>query len=194
MQGVCRHCWAARLGTSKRKYIFTPSLRTELRIAYTLRKKARAAAIMALARKTRWPRHIFTVEAQRLGIVTSHRRPWTVDEDRVLELTLGESSVREIAQRLQRTHESVKARAERLEMSIRIRSGYCIADLAIILGVPRYRVHEWIEKGLFGTPTETPGSGIRVTDEAVTNFIRNKAALIDFRLADQTFLEGVLCG
>lgn len=183
-----------RLGTSNRQYIFTPALRTELRLAYAQPKNARASAITVLKRKTGWPRHVFRLEAQRMDLITSPRRPWTEEEDRVLENALGEASIWAIAKRLRRTHESVKARSERLEMSIWPRSGYCIADLSKILGAPRYRVYEWIEKGLFGAPEEEiPDGDFRVKDEALTHFIRNNPTLIDFRLADQTFIKRVLC-
>jgi hypothetical protein len=182
-----------RLGNSNRKYVFTPALRTELRLAYAMPKSARAAAITALQTKTGWPRHVFLLEAKRMDIVTSHRRPWTSEEDSTLAAALGRLCVNEIAKLLRRTHESVKARAERLEMVLRVQSsGYGIADLAKILGVPRHRIHDWIEKGLIGSPDETPDGDIRVTDEALTHFIRHNPTLIDFRLADQTFLKRVL--
>jgi hypothetical protein len=175
-----------------RRYIFTPALRTELRLAYAMPKRKRAEAITALEHKTGWPRHIFRIEAQRLNVITSQRRPWTKGEDSTLAATLGKLSVHAVAKLLGRTHENVKARAERLEMSIRIQSGYCVADLSKILGAPRYRVDEWIEKGLLGIPTETSDGSVRIGDESVRAFIRENAALIDFRLADQTFIKGVL--
>lgn len=176
----------------RRRYIFTPALRTELRLAYGMSKGARTAAITALERKTGWPRHIFRTEAQRLDAITRHRRPWTKDEDSTLTAALGKLSVYAIAKLLGRTHESVKARAERLEMLTRIQSGYCVADLSKILGAPRHKVNEWIEQGLLGTPTETPGGGVLVEDEPLRKFIRENGTLIDFRLADQTVIKEVL--
>lgn len=193
MQGVCRACWAAKLGTASRVYFWTPALRTELKLAYARPKRERTAAITALQQKTKWPRHALKVEAQRLGI-TFHRRSWTRADDQTLRAALGELSVRQIAAMLNRTHESVKARAERMRLSVRIREGFCIADLVQILGMPRYRVHELIEKGMFGAAEEIPGAGIRVKDDSLTGFIRRNPELIDFRFADQTFIKGVLYG
>jgi hypothetical protein len=169
-------------------------LRTELRFAYAQNKKARAEAITVLQRKTGWPRHVFSLEAQRMELVTSPRRPWTRDDDRTLAAALGELTVYEIAKLLRRSHASVKARAERLEMSTRVREGFCITDLAKIFGVPRYRIQEWIDKGLLGKAAQRPGAGIRVADEYVTGFILRNPELIDFRLADQIFIKGVLYG
>jgi len=180
--------------SSRRKYIFTPALRTELRLAYALPKKARASAIVALQHKTGWPSHIFRLEAQQLDIVTSHRRPWTKDEDLALASALGRLSLHQLARTLKRTPASVKARAEGLELSRRAESGYNVADLARILGAPHYRVHEWIEKGLLGDSAETPGGEVCVLDDAVMNFIRRNSTLIDFRLANQTFVKRALYG
>jgi len=105
----------------------------------------------------------------------------------------GELSVYGIAKILRRTNESVKARVERLEMAVYTQPNYCIGDLSKILGAPRYRVDEWIEKGLLGSSTETPDGHVRVTDESLRNFILNNPALVDFRLADQTFIKSTLC-
>jgi hypothetical protein len=177
-----------------RRYIFTPALHRELALAYVMPKRGRTAAITALEHKTGWPRHIFRLEAQRLNLITSQRHPWTREEDSALLRALGTHSLYAIAKLLGRTHTSVKARVERHEMSIRIQSGYCgVADLAKILGAPRYRVNDWIEKGLLGITTETPDGGVRVEDKSLRNFIRKNPSLIDFRLADQTFLKQVLC-
>jgi hypothetical protein len=185
----------AELGRSHRIYFWTPALRTELRLAYAQPKKQdRGAALDALQRKTGWPRHQFLCEAKRMGLITHPRRLWTREEDRILEASLGELSVHAIAKRLGRTYESVKCRVERLEMSQRVREGFCLNDLTQIFGVPRSRIHEWIEKGLLGQPRTGDCSGIRVADDAVTKFIRENPELISFRLADETFLKAVLYG
>jgi hypothetical protein len=175
-----------------RRYIFTPALRTELRVAYSLPRPRKIAAIEALVQKTQYPRHIFKREASRMALCGESRRPWTAQEDRILHGALGELSIRKIAHKLGRTYESVKARAERLELSGRIRAGYCISDLTQILGVPRYRIHEWIDARLLQV-AETEG-GIRASDAAVMAFIRTHYANLDLRLADQTWLKGALFG
>jgi hypothetical protein len=193
MQGICRACWAARLGASHRVYIWTPALRTELRLACSLRKTERSAAIRALQTKTGWPRYILLREGRRLE--ASHtRRPWKREDDRLLLAALGEIPIRQIAAMLGRSTTSVKHRAERLQLSGRIRDGFCVTDLSRLLGLPRYRIDELISQGLLGKPARVAGAGTRISDTSVTQFIRSNPQLIDFRLADQTFLKDVLFG
>jgi hypothetical protein len=191
MNGICRSCWANQLGAKRRRYIFTPALNTRLRRAYALPRTEQHSAIAELQRETTYPRHVFKQQAARLGVGRKNR-PWTEQEIRVLRSAVGEVSIWEIAGRLKRSHGSVKAQAERLALSPRIREGYGVAEMAGILGVPRYRIQEWIEQGLL--TAQKTDSGVRSTDAAVMTFVRENYNLIDFRLADQTWLKGVLFG
>ena len=176
-----------------RLYVFTDELRRELSLAYAMRKHQRKAALDELVKRLEWPRHTFHCEARRMGLSTGTRRPWTAEEDRVLYLSAGETSIRKLARRLQRSHESVAARAFQLKLSMKLREGYDVPELMRIFGVSRPRVRTWIDKGMLGQP-EIVYRGAVVSDEALVKFIRRNAEMLDWRLADQTFLKGVLLG
>jgi DNA-directed RNA polymerase specialized sigma24 family protein len=191
--GLCRRCWAAQLGQKRRVYSWTPELHAELRKAYSLRKLQRAAAIDALERRTGWPRHAFWEEAVRLGLSRSTKRPWTEQEDAFLVSVIGKMAIGRIASAMGRKLGSVSARANALSLSRRIRNGYAVADLAAMFGAPASRVRSWIARGLFGKPLQAP-DGVRVAGPNVLRFIRKYPAEIDFKLADQTLLKGVLFG
>ena len=191
--GLCRRCWAAQLGQQRRAYVWTPELRDELRSAYSLRKVQRAAAIDVLGCRTGWPRHAFWQEAIRLGLSRSTKRPWTEQEDKLLIDCIGEMAIGKIASAMGRNAASVAARAKDLSLTRRVRNGYSVVELADTFGAPASRVHSWIARGLFGKPLQAP-DGVRVPGSNVLRFVRKYPAEIDFRLADQTLLKGVLFG
>lgn len=181
---------------STRNYVFTPALHRKLRLAYALTKMDRARALTELQRGTGWPRHAFIYEAQRLGISATKRR-WSKAED-LLILKAGAGGLNSLAAQLRRTTIAIKARAGQLQSDLAARrdqADYSVADLARILGAPRFKIEEWVEKGLFGAVIETEES-IRVDGRKLATFIRNRnnVSLIDFRVADQAFLKAVLCG
>jgi hypothetical protein len=191
--GLCRRCWAAQLGQKRRAYSWTPELHSELRRAYSLRKVQRAAAIDALERCTGWPRRAFWEEAIRLGLGRSTKRAWTAAEDALLLDSIGEMPIGTIASAMRRNIGSVSMRAKRLSLSRRLKNGYSVADLAEMFGVLAPRVRQWIAHGLLGKPIQAP-DGARVPEANVRRFVRKYSAEIDFRLADQTLLKGVLFG
>jgi len=194
IKGLCRRCWVASIRARRATRLWTPAIHTELRLAYAQpTKTACSAALTQLQTRTGWPRHAFVAEARRLNIVREIRRPWTQAEDRILENALGESSAAQIARRLNRSVESVQARAALLDLSSRVRAGYAIKDLRDILGAPYARVREWIDAGLLGEAKATP-TGLRITDESLVRFIRQNISLLDLRRTDQTFLKGILNG
>lgn len=191
--GMCRRCWAARLGRARRAYQWTPELQAELRRAYGLRKMQRAVALDVLERRTGWPRRAFWDEAIRLGLSRASKRRWTPEEDALLLDRIGEMPVSKIAALLKRNAGSVARRARHLSVSLRIRNGFSVAELAETFGVPAPRVRGWMAHGLLGKPIQAP-DGARVRERSVRAFIRQYPAEIDFKLADQTLLKGVLFG
>lgn len=191
-EGLCQACWARRVSPFLVRYAFTPEITAELRDAYKLRGRQKSAAIAVLARKTGWPRETFSREARRLNIA-SVQPLWSKEEDAFLLANAGEMSTTAIARELKRTIPSVNWRARQLDMSMTVRTGYCFAELMEILGASRPKVLRWIRDGLLG-PLEETNNGHRVPDESLTAFIRQHGALIDFRMADQTFIKGVLFG
>jgi hypothetical protein len=171
----------------KLQYIFTPAIETRMRLAWSLRKRERTAAIDAIVRDTRFPRGIIKQRAQRLGLCTERRTIWTAEQDRQLLMLLGEHSARVIARTMHRSVESIRCRAAILDLSAHVRDGYPKRDVMRILGAPRYRVEQWLDNNWLKANAETG----RITDDSLTAFIRKHIDEIDFRLADQNYLKGV---
>ena len=173
------------------KYLFTPALETRMRIAFALPRPALTKQLTRMVAETGIPRASIKARAIEMGIVCHTRSLWTAEDDRQLLLLLGSQSVRSIARQMRRSESSIKNRAARLDMSRRQSEGYSKSELRQILGAPVYRIAEWIERGWLGAPCDSEAANFRVTDEALTHFIFAHLDLIDFRLADQTFLKGV---
>ena len=191
--GKCRRCWAAALGDRRRAYRWTVELQDELRQAYALAKPARSAILDLMQKRTGWPRHALWDEAGRLGLRGGRYTLWSAEEDAILAGKIGTVALSEIAAQLGRPFHSVAYRAKRLEMSRRVRDGYSLGELAEILGCSRPRLFDLIARGMLGRLKQTP-KGPRVADRARLRFVRRHANEIDFRVADQTYLKGVLCG
>jgi hypothetical protein len=192
VRGLCRACWGRQVTPFRTQYKFTAEMTAALRAAYKLRGKAKSAAIADLERKTGWPRATFSREARRLNIAIV-QPIWSKEEDAYLLANIGEISRRAIARTLGRSIHGVSWRAQQLDMSTRIRAGYCLNELMEILGASRPTLMRWIRENLLG-PLDATDNGHRISDESLTAFIRQNGALIDFRMADQTFLKGVLFG
>jgi len=184
---------AAAFGQARRKYHWTPELRDELRRAYCRNKTKLGAALDLLERRTGWPRHGLKYEAIRLGIVTAdHRRAWSAEDLEYLRERLGSASAHQIARRLGRSIASVQSRAEKLEISYRVREGYTMADLARVFGESYCKVRRWIERGLLG-PVRV-ANGHRVSDRCLSRFLRRHHGEYDLRRVDQDWYKAMLFG
>lgn len=179
-----------RLGTASRKYVFTPALLEELRLAYCGKKPAITAALDRLTRQTGWPRWAFKNEAIRRGWSTwDHRRGWSPEETEQLRELLGRVSIQRVARTLNRTVLSVQSRAGRLDISRRPQEGYNMTDLQLAFGESAHKVRTWMARGLFGKARSNCGQ--RVTESAVRNFIRVHSAEYDLRRVDQAWYKGL---
>ncbi len=173
-------------------YRFTPALRAELRDAYSFAgtRKEFSLRLKRLYARTGWPRHAFTIEAKRLGIVQS-RRFWTKEEDEVLAETVGRLSMTAVARKVQRPYESVVARVKVLHLSQRVRTGFSRKDIAELLGVGTQTVQRWMDRGWLGKVHET-NNGNRVSEANVRKFIREHHAEYDLRRVDQYLYKAVV--
>jgi hypothetical protein len=97
-----------------------------------------------------------------------------------------------IARRLGRTRWSVQLRAARLELSLRVRTGYNVTDLAAVFGVHRTRARGWVTRGLLGPPEAW--QGLRVSDVAVARFIRRHPHEYDLRRVDELWFKSMVFG
>ena len=190
--GACKRCRMRALARLRRRYHFTPELIDELRRAYCGRKHQISKALDALQRRTGWPRHAFKYEAARRGWITAdHRRRWAPEELAILEEKLGIVSVRQIAKNLKRTVLSVESKAERLQLSLRLREGYNMTDLGKVFGESQHKIRRWIERGLF-RKSHRHGLEVRINERDVVRFIRMHAAEYDLRRVDQHWYKGML--
>jgi hypothetical protein len=117
---------------------------------------------------------------------------WTAAEDMYLRERIGIVSVRSIAQRLGRTIDAVKVRAHRLELSRRVREGYNLADLSQVMGVAPSTARSWMRRGLLGEVHQV--GGLRVSERAVSRFIRAHPHEYDLRRVDQVWFKSVIFG
>jgi len=143
--------------------------------------------------KTKWPRHAFYWEADRLGVRThGRRRRWTPEDVQYLEESVGSISLTGMAKRLGRTPGSVRAKIEALQLSRRVREGYTLSDLCLVFGVPADKGRAWLRRGLLGT-VHANGS-LRVKAQAVDRFIREYPGEYDLRRVDQMWFKGMVFG
>ena len=67
-KGICHVCRVRALAEARRKYVWTPALVENLRVAYRARnRRALTAELDVLEGRTGWPRSAFTTEAMRQG-------------------------------------------------------------------------------------------------------------------------------
>jgi len=184
----------AQLAEARRKYRWTPELRELLREVYRGRnKRALTAGIDKLCSITGWKRWAVIDEAIRLGITTSdHRRIWAAAEIAYLEERASAKSASNIARAMGRSIASVKGRARKLELSLRLREGYTLADLQRVFGVSDGRAAGWVRRGLFGHAQRA--AGVRVSEASVARFLRKFPGEYELRRVDEDWYKAMLFG
>ena len=188
--GLCRRCRMRAFGLQRRQYHWTPELVAELRKAYTSERKRVSAAIDRLCRKTNWPRNVFLDEARARGWQDAGRtRPWSQDEELYLRERLGTDSARLLAKRLHRSVRSIQAKANAMQLSLRLRDGYTAVDLVHVFGASRRTVRQWIASGWLGRVRDG-----RVTESSVRAFLLAHPSEYSLRAADEIWFKGMVCG
>jgi hypothetical protein len=187
--GFCGGCRLRAFGQARRRYVWTEALIEELRGAYRLRKLPRARAIDVMAKRTGWPRKVFTQAAVRMGITTWRRKVWAAEEDALLREWVGTVGWATIARRLRRSKGSVQARSDYLGMSRRPVDGYTALMLQKFFGVNYSLIRRWIDRGLFGAVRDG-----RVSEAQVLRFVRRYPQDYDLRRVDQTAYKALLFG
>jgi len=181
-----------RRGSWSRKYRFTPELLDELRLAYCGGKTELTANLDRLARRTGWPRSAFKTEARRRGWSASYR-PWTpADEAFVREHVA--LSIKEIARHLGRTHESVTAKVEAIQLWQQTRDeGYTPGHLQKLFGTRPEKVRHWIEGGLLGA-SRSFSPETRVSRSDLLRFIERCHSEYDLARVHQAWFKALLFG
>jgi hypothetical protein len=196
-QMKCRVCRGRRGGRRKRRYFWTPALDAMLREVYLAREKStRAAGLKRMAAQAKIPHRRLTHRAHELGIaspnVRTRRREWTAEETEFLREAMGRQSAEMIAKRLGRSRVSVLTKTDALRLSLKIRDGYSVADVAEVMGAPRGKVEGWIRRGLLGRPRDL--GGMRVSEKQLVEFLRRYTSEYDLRRVDQGWFVSVIFG
>jgi hypothetical protein len=108
----------------------------------------------------------------------------------------GTVSVTQIARNLGRSIKSVRVKAEKLNLSIRVAEGYNVSDLSEVFGVHHGRIESWAKRGLLGKAHGHGGHGgnIRFTESRVVRFIRRHPHEYDLSRVDQTWFKAMMFG
>jgi len=180
-----------RRGTP-RKYKFTPDLLDELRLAYCGGKTEVSASLDRLVRRTGWPRHAFKAEAARRGWSADYR-PWTPAEVAFIREQAGAMSIKEIARRLKRSHETTTAKVEAVQLVQQTRDGYAPAHLQKLFGFGARpeKVRRWIERGLLGA-SRTFSPETRVSETDLLQFVERCPAEYDLARVHQDWFKALL--
>jgi hypothetical protein len=144
----CLKCGAARRRRANLKYVWRPEFDEYLKTHYYGGLNRRFQVLNRMIRETGLPRWHIKKHAAHLGL-TMHqdKRPWTAEEEEIIERSVGNVSALTIAKRLKRTEASVVLKIKRMGVSRRVRNGYTMRDLEECLGEDHHKIQRWIEKG-----------------------------------------------
>ena len=100
-------------------------------------------------------------------------------------------SVRQMAESLGRSYESV---AERVDLILTMReagAAYTLGHLRRLFGVCDRKLCLWVRRGLFGAVRCAPGVEVRVPKTAVVHFVRSAPHEYDLRRVHQEWLKAL---
>ena len=119
------------------------------------------------------------------------RKAWSKRDNDTLSFNLGDHSIEQIARMLGRSPISVRARAEVLELSRRIREGYSSTEFASAMGVTLKQVSQWIEQGLLKPDLPGNHGHRRISESRARGFITRHADKYDLRKVDQLWFRTI---
>lgn len=194
--GLCGPCRLLQYQKSRRKHPEpSPTLLQELRLAYVGNCREVSANLKRISGKHGWSVGCLKYEARKRGW-SRERRLWTPEDLEYLQKKLGTVSVTQIARNLGRSVVSVRVKAEKMNLSVRVVEGYNISDLSEVFGVHHGRVESWARRGLLGKAHGHGGHGgnIRFTESRVVRFIRQYPREYDLSRVDQTWFKAMMFG
>lgn len=171
-----------------RKFIWTAELDTILRRAYgSARTRVELSTnLNSIQKSAGFTRNVILGRAVQLGLAFSTRRRWTTEELRILEERAGQATPKALAVKLNRTHDSVKARMKELGLSARISKGYTQDDLRQLLGVSARSIKKWLALGWLRLVQE------RIPEASVIRFLRLHSEEYHLGHVDQAWFKGLL--
>lgn len=179
----------------KRKWHWTETMDAFLRHMYDSTIKGRS---QELAHRLNVPRWAVNRRAAALGLSRPKDRPWSRQDAAYLEANLHRSSIRRLAEKLERSPTAVKLKAKRLGLR-KYDEGYTASSLAEALGVDPHWVLARVRSGKLRAShrhTErTPqqgGDSWLITDEALVEFLREHPYDIDLRKVDSLWFMDLI--
>jgi hypothetical protein len=174
-----------------------PQVVEELHLAYVGTVREVSANLNRIVARTGIPRTRLKYEARKRGWrCQADRRPWNPEEVDHLEEKLGTVSITRIAHDLKRSVVSVRVKAAKLGLSIRLSEGYNVSDLAECFGVHHSRIESWVRRGLLGSPHGHGGHGgdIRFAEKNIVRFIRRRPHEYNLGRVDETWFKATVFG
>ena len=144
----CLKCRTDRRRQANLKYIWRPEYDEYLRQHYYGGLNRRFQVLNRMTRETGLPRWYIKRRAAGLGLsLHQDKRPWTAEEEEVIERLVGKVSALTIAKRLKRSEASVVLKIKRTGVSRRVNAsgGYTMRDLEQCLGEDHRKIQRWIE-------------------------------------------------
>jgi hypothetical protein len=146
---------------------------------HTLRRLVRTGQIDATLDTSEYPPRyrISRIDVKRVARQPRLFRPWTDDDDEDLATMLGKVPMHLIERKLNRTEAAIKHRIHRLSLNQRSGDGhYTGSEAAIVLGVTREGILDWIRRGELKTLPHRPVWGRNrchiIAHEEIERFIR----------------------
>jgi hypothetical protein len=186
-----RLCHACRIRSrlpANKKFNWTAELDGRLRQSYQ-RARTRAELTVNLdliQRLSGFSRVVILNRAATLGLAFCQRRPWTVDEIDMLREQAGSITPGAIAEKLNRTHASVRAKLKQLEISARISEGYTQDDLRYLLGVSPKSIKKWMA---WGWLRDVAG---RIPEASVVRFLRQHSDQYHLSRVEEAWFKGLI--
>jgi transcriptional regulator with XRE-family HTH domain len=138
---------------------------------------------------TGYTRGAVDAQAHRMGLRLVANKPYTPEEERYIRENAGEMPVHQIATKLGRGLRNLEVKMRKMRVSYRFRhEGFNQKEFAEAMGVWPTTVRTWINAGHLRTFAG------RITDTAVSEFIRNKRHLYTLRRVDEDWFKDLVFG
>jgi hypothetical protein len=185
---LCHRCRIMGRPNARKKYFWTTTLDAMLRRAYmnAQNRVDLTAALDHIQRISGFTRFVIVAHAKELGLSFCEPHPWSPVEIAFLQEHMGSLSRRAIAVKLGRTSYSVKGKASRLDIRLRVLQGYSREDLSQLLGTGIKQVRRWIQSGWI---KEEAG---RTPERSIAAFLRRHPEQYRLSRVDDAWYKGLL--
>jgi hypothetical protein len=185
---LCHSCRIKNRPNLKKKYFWTPEHDLALTRAYRFaRDRAELTELLTyLQRSSGFPRFAIVARAAELGLAFQVRRHWSTTEVETMRELVGTYSTKTVALRLGRSYHSVKRKVVVMNLSSRVREGYSLHDVQVLVGVNSRKVYSWICKGWLRLDDG------RVSDTQMRRFLRRHPEEYILRRVDEAWFKDIV--